>query len=156
MPEPQRNSANVIVFPPLLYGATLVAGLLLQLLWPLPLFHWPPSRWIGGALAAASAILAKWGENAMRRAGTNVKPSEPTLAIVQDGPFRFSRNPLYLSLTMLYIGASLIFNALIPIVLLPFLLAVVQLGIIHREERYLEATFGDEYRNYRARVRRWF
>jgi protein-S-isoprenylcysteine O-methyltransferase Ste14 len=106
-------------------------------------------------VAVASAVLAKWGETVMRRAGTNIKPSQPTTAIVQTGPFRFSRNPLYISLTLFYLGVCLMFNALWPLLLLPPLLVVVQRGIIYREERYLEAKFGEEYRDYRRRVRRW-
>ena len=151
----EGDCANVIAFPPLVYGGTLLFGLLLQLIWGLPIFDPHPPKWIGGTVALLSAALAKWGERTMRRAGTNIKPSQPTTAIVQDGPFRFSRNPLYLSLTLFYIGAALIFNALIALLLLPPLLVVVHFGIIRREERYLEAKFGDGYRQYRARVRRW-
>jgi len=151
----QSDCPNVIAFPPLVYGGTLLLGLLLQLIWPLPIFDPHPPKWIGGAVALLSAALAKWGEKTMRRAGTNIKPSQPTTAIVQDGPFRFSRNPLYVSLTLFYIGVALIFNTLIPLLLLPLLLAVVHFGIIRREERYLEARFGDQYRQYCARVRRW-
>ena len=155
MPEQKKDCANVMAFPPLVFAVILLAGMVLQFVCPLPLFHWHPSRWIGGVLAVVSAVLAKWGEIALRRAGTNVKPSEPTTAIVQGGPFRFSRNPLYLSLMMLYVGVSLMFNALMPILLLPLLVAVVHFGIVRREERYLETKFGEPYRHYRQKVRRW-
>ena len=151
----ERDCPNVIAFPPLVYGGTLLFGLLLQLVWPLSIFEPHPPKWIGGSVALLSAVLAKWGDHTMRRAGTNIKPTEPTITIVQDGPFRFSRNPLYISLTLFYVGVALIFNAVIPILVLPLLLVVVHLGIIRREERYLEAKFGDQYRQYRARVRRW-
>lgn len=155
MSELKKDCPGVIGFPPLLYAGTLLAGFLVQFFFPIHLSTWHPLRWIGGTLAALSAVLAKWGESRMRRAGTNVKPSQPTTAIVQDGPFRFSRNPLYLALTILYLGVCLMFNALWPLILILPLLVVVQCGIIYREERYLEAKFGDEYRNYRKRVRRW-
>src|SRR2546428_4546541 len=124
-----------MAFPPLVYGGTLLFGLLLQLVWSLPMFDPHPPKWIGGLVALLSAVLAKWGDNTMRRAGTNIKPTEPTITIVQDGPFRFSRNPLYISLTLFYIGVALIFNALIPMLVLPLLLVVVHFGIIRREER---------------------
>ena len=155
MEESKKDAPGVLVFPPLLFGGTLAIGFLIQLLWPLHLSSWRHLRLVGGVLAVASAVLAIWGAGTMRRAGTNVNPNAPTLRLVQNGPFRHSRNPLYLSLTLFYLGVSLIFNALWPLLLLPAVLIVAQRGIICREERYLEAKFGDEYRQYRQRVRRW-
>jgi protein-S-isoprenylcysteine O-methyltransferase Ste14 len=155
MGDGNKDCPNVIALPPLVFGAVLGIGLLVHWFWPIPIGNLQPPRWIGGGLAASSAVLAIWGERAMRRAGTNIKPTEPTTAIVQDGPFRFSRNPLYLSLTILYVGVALMFNALIPLLLLSPLLVVVHFGIVRREERYLEAKFGSEYTDYCKRVRRW-
>src|SRR3954470_17043556 len=155
MAGPHKDCANVIAFPPLVFGAALLLGILLHLLWPLPIGDlWFPG-WVGGSFAVLSALLAIWGDNALRRAGTNIKPTQPTTAIVKDGPFRFSRNPLYLSLTILHIGVALMFNSLILLLLLPPVLFVVHFGIIRREERYLEAKFGAEYLDYRRRVRRY-
>lgn len=91
----------------------------------------------------------------MRRAGTNVDPREPTTAIVTGGPYRFTRNPLYVSMTLMYTGISALANALWPMLLLPGVLAVMNKGVIEREERYLERKFGDEYLRYKAGVRRW-
>src|SRR5690242_1630211 len=68
IPEQKKDCANVIAFPPLVFAVILLAGMMLQFVWPLPLFYWHPSRWIGGVLAIASAVLAKWGEIALRRA----------------------------------------------------------------------------------------
>ncbi len=153
MTDENLDSPGVIAFPPLLYGGTFLLGLLLQLWAPLHPFPPVPARWIGGALLVGGAIVAKWGELTMKRAGTNVNPSQPTLAIVSGGPFRFSRN--YLSLTIIYLGLTLLMNALWPLILMPALIAVVQWGVILREERYLEGKFGRAYREYRTRVRRW-
>src|SRR4051812_13216766 len=111
-PSPKKDLPGVIGFPPLLFVGALVLGFLLQLLVPLHLFGSPPPKWIGGIVALASAALAKWGETVMRRAGTDIKPSQPTTAIVKSGSFRFSRNPLYISLTLFYVGVCLMFNAL--------------------------------------------
>lgn len=143
------------MFPPLLYLATLAVGLLLH--WLVPRHPLPPTaaRLLGAALVGASAVLGRWGERTMHRAGTNVDPRQPALELVEDGPFRFSRNPLYLALTGLYLGITLLVNAVWPLLLLLPLLAVVRWGIVGREERYLEAKFGEPYRAYRARVRRW-
>jgi protein-S-isoprenylcysteine O-methyltransferase Ste14 len=114
-----------------------------------------PARVAGVVLLVASGILARSGEAAMKRAGTNIRPDQPSLALVSDGPFRFSRNPLYVAVTGLYLGITLLVNALWPLVLLVPALVVLQRGVIAREERYLEAKFGEPYRAYRSRVRRW-
>jgi protein-S-isoprenylcysteine O-methyltransferase Ste14 len=80
---------------------------------------------------------------------------QPVSSLIQDGPFRYSRNPGYLSLTMLYAGIAVARNALWAILALPLVLYVIQREVIEREERYLERSFGEEYLNYKARVRRW-
>ena len=91
----------------------------------------------------------------MRATGTNVDPTLPTTAIVVSGPFRFSRNPLYLALTLVYSGLTLAFNVWWGVVVLIPLLAVMHRGVVVREERYLERKFGERYRQYRSRVRRY-
>jgi len=155
MTERSPDSPGVIVIPPLLYLGTLIVGVILHVLVPLPAFPPLPARIVGVVLIVASAALARWGERTMRRAGTNVRPDRPTLAIVTDGPFRFSRNPLYVSLTGLYLGIALIIDDVWPLVLVVPLLIVMRWGVVAREERYLDAKFGEPYRAYRARVRRW-
>ena len=145
----------MVALPPLLYAGALAVGLLLHWLAPRPPLPATTARILGAVLVAGSAVLARWGERTMHRAGTNVDPRQPALQLVADGPFRFSRNPLYIALTGLYLGITLLVNAVWPLLLLLPLLAVVRWGIIGREERYLEAKFGESYRAYRARVRRW-
>jgi protein-S-isoprenylcysteine O-methyltransferase Ste14 len=137
------DSPGVIAFPPLLYAATLVASLLLQVLVPWHPFSVPLSRFYGGFLLISSAVLAKWGENTLRRAGTNVDPHQPSLVLVTEGPFRFTRNPLYLALVGLYLGITLLLNAFWPWLFLLLLLVITHYGIVRREERYLEAKFGE-------------
>lgn len=150
------DSPGVVVFPPLLYAGTLLLGVLMHFLVPLPVAL--PSlaaRVLGVAVLAASAFLARRAEAAMRRAGTNVRPDKPTTALATDGPFRYSRNPLYLATTGLYVGVALLIPAIWPLLLLMPLLFVLHWGVIAREERYLGAKFGAPYDAYRARVRRW-
>jgi len=156
MPEQRSDSPGVIAFPPLLFGGTLAIGLILHFLAPVRPFPAVPARIVGALLLVGSAALAKWGESTMRRAGTNVRPDQPATAIVVDGPFRFTRNPLYVATTGLYLGISLLVDAVWPLVLLVPLLVIVEWGVVRREERYLEAKFGEAYRSYRMRVRRWF
>ena len=88
-------------------------------------------------------------------ADTTMHINKPVSSLVQHGPFRYSRNPGYLFLTMLYAGIAVLKNALWAILPLPLVLYVIQREVIEREERYLERTFGEEYLAYKARVRRW-
>ena len=149
------DSPGVVVFPPLLFGGALAIGLALHWIWPAHPLPSLPARVVGLALLVASGLLARSGEAAMKRAGTNIRPDQPTLALVFDGPFRFTRNPLYMALTGLYVGITLLVNALWPLLLLIPVLGVLRWGVVAREERYLEAKFGEPYRVYKARVRRW-
>jgi protein-S-isoprenylcysteine O-methyltransferase Ste14 len=146
---------DVLVFPPLLFGVTLALGLLLHLIYPVNLLPVLLARVVGTLILIASVWLALSAEAAMKRAGTNVRPDRPTLALVTDGPFRFTRNPLYLAAIGIYVGIALLVDTLWPLVLLIPLLVVLAKGVIGREERYLEAKFGETYRNYKSRVQRW-
>jgi len=100
-------------------------------------------------------LLLGWFEWAMRHAGTPTNPYKPVSNIVTEGPFRYTRNPAYLSMTMIYVGVATLANALWAILLLPAVLLAIRRGVIEREERYLEGKFGEEYLRYKARVRRW-
>jgi len=149
------DNPNVIAFPPLIYAVPMAVGILLHALFPMNLLPPVLANVVGGLSFILAVILAVLASRTMRQAGTNVNPSQPTTAIVSDGPFRFTRNPLYLSLTLLYSSISLLANALWPMLMLPIVLIIIERGVIAREERYLEDKFGEEYRHYKARVRRW-
>ena len=84
-----------------------------------------------------------------------MSPREPSTALAVDGPFRFTRNPLYLALTLFYLGIAVSLDALLTVLLIAPLLAFVTVGVVKREERYMERKFGQEYLDYKARVRRW-
>jgi protein-S-isoprenylcysteine O-methyltransferase Ste14 len=152
----QRSDCPEVRLPPIvLFGVALALGFILHWLKPVPLLHTWAGRLLGVALFVASFWLARAAEKVFRRAGTNIRPDQPSLVLLTDGPFRFSRNPLYLATTGMYVAVALFFNALWPLVLLLPMLAVLHFGVIRREERYLEAKFGAPYRDYRHRVRRW-
>jgi protein-S-isoprenylcysteine O-methyltransferase Ste14 len=153
--EPSSDAAGVVVFPPVLFGGTLLVGLILHWLLPVALLPGRAARLLGLAILVASALLVRAAEAAMKRAGTDPRPNHPSLAVVTDGPFRFTRNPMYVGTTGLYVGVSLLVNAVWPLVLLLPMLAVLHWGVVRREERYLEGKFGEPYRAYRSRVRRW-
>jgi protein-S-isoprenylcysteine O-methyltransferase Ste14 len=105
---------------------------------------------VGGGMA-----LAAWFARTMRAADTTIRIDKPVSSLVQEGPFRYTRNPGYVSLAMIYAGIAALRNALWAILFLPLVLIVIQRQVIEREERYLERTFGEEYLAYKARVRRW-
>jgi protein-S-isoprenylcysteine O-methyltransferase Ste14 len=154
-PRAEPDSPGVIIFPPVLPIGTLFLGLLLQFFWPLHLSseHWP--RIPGLLLMVTCGPVAPWAFRTMKRAGTNVLPDKPSLVIVTDGPFRFTRNPIYVANSLVYLGLALICNALWPVILFAPMLMVLYWGIVRREERYLEAKFGATYLDYKARVPRW-
>lgn len=154
MAEPADNP-GVIAPPPLIYGAALLLALLFHRLQPMPIVGRTSALWPGILLAALGVALAIWGRHALVSAGTNVNPYRPSTAIVDSGPYRFTRNPLYVSLTIMYVGLTLAFDTWWGFILLVPVLIVMHLGVIRREERYLEEKFGESYRRYRARVRRY-
>ena len=157
-PDSELDSAGVVVKPPLLYAGALALGLVAQAMHPLLLIPRGSRlmRRLGGAaLLGTGLAVAGWAKRTMGRAGTSVDVDTPTTALVTAGPYRYSRNPIYLALSALYLGVALLVNARWPVLLFPALLAVMQRGVVEREERYLARHFGQEYLAYRARVRRW-
>ncbi|MEW6324962.1 MAG: isoprenylcysteine carboxylmethyltransferase family protein [Nitrospirota bacterium] len=110
---------------------------------------------LGLSMIGTGVLLAAAGFRAMIRVGTHIDPFKPTTALATDGPFRFTRNPLYLSLTLLYGGIALFVNLPWAMLLLPIVLWMIRRGVIDREERYLEQQFGEDYLRYKRRVRRW-
>ena len=146
------DTSQVVIFPPLLYIGSLLLGLLVQSLYPLPRVLSLP---LGSGLISSGLVLLIAGVQVMRQAGTNVKPSLPTTALVVNGPFPFSRNPIYLAFTLLYGGIAVLIHAVWAVWLLPIVLGVLHYGVIAREEKYLERKFGSEYLAYKSRVRRW-
>lgn len=150
-------SAGIIAPPPILYLGALLLGLIAQEIQAWPLFSVPDGglRWVGVLLVILSVGLVRWSFVALRRTGTTANPRVPSQALVVTGPFRWSRNPIYLAMTGLYLGVTLIANALAPLLLLVPLWVVMHFGVIRREERYLAKRFGPAYLAYTSTVRRW-
>src|SRR5262245_18657267 len=105
------DKPDVIMLPPALYGIGLVAVLILRWLWPLSISESSLPFWLGLSFLAHGGALAVWGQKIMRAAGTNVSPSFPSTAIVTSGPFRISRNPLYVALNLMFLGLTLATNS---------------------------------------------
>lgn len=155
MTEDAADKPGVIALPPFIYLAFLLAGLGLEVIAPTALLAAPLRYFVGGALIAGGLALAVVASGRFRAAGTNVRPTLPATALVTDGPYRFTRNPMYVALTAVYLGLTLTADSLWLLILLPLLLAVMHYGVIRREERYLAGKFGTPYHDYVGRVRRW-
>ena len=155
MTDTSRDNAGVIAPPPLLFLAGLVVGLILDALFPTPFSDAPLNTILGLVVVVLSIMLGLWAVINMRQAGTSPDPRDPVSALVTSGPFSFTRNPIYLSFVLFFIGVSLLANSWLMLVILIILIFVMQNGVIEREERYLEDKFGDEYRQYKAKVYRW-
>jgi protein-S-isoprenylcysteine O-methyltransferase Ste14 len=156
VPDEEQDKAGVVAPPPLIYLGPLLLGLLLQRRFPIASFlPRTMARGLGWPLVVGGVLLLGWFEWAMHRAGTPTNPYKPVSGIVTEGPFRYTRNPAYLSMTMIYAGVAALANTLWAVLLLPVALQVIRRGVIEREERYLERKFGEEYTCYKARVRRW-
>jgi protein-S-isoprenylcysteine O-methyltransferase Ste14 len=150
----RRGTAGVIAPPPVIFLLFLGLGFVLEALMPdndLPAWL----QWIGAALIAAGVALVFWFETALNRVNTSANPYRPTTALTTSGPYRFTRNPAYVGMAIVYVGIALAADAPWAIVMLAPALVVIQLFVIVREERYLERLFGEEYLSYKRRVRRW-
>ncbi len=149
--------AGVIALPPLIFLAFLVAATVLEAVVPLPLLagHAFARYLASAALVVCGLVLIAMGTSRFIAAGTNIPPNLPTTALVVDGIYERTRNPLYLGTTLIYLGLGVAAGSLWAIVLVVPLLWVINVGVIAREERYLERKFGDAYRAYKARVQRW-
>ena len=155
MTKDEKDNAGVVAPSPLFYAAGLLIGLVLDFLWPLALMpdrgHYPVAFI---AIAAAGALIA-WVVFEFRKAGTKLDPRRPTSTLVTTRPFRLSRNPAYLSLCLLYVGIGIATDGVWTLGMIVPVLVAMHVGVIFREERYLEAKFGEDYRRYKASVRRW-
>jgi len=150
-----EDTSGVRFPPPLIYVGGFVIGYLLDRAVPLTLTSWPLGEPIGWALVAVGVALMGSAVMTFRRAGTSLNPAKPTTRVVVHGPYRFTRNPMYVGWVIVYLGCVLLTNTVWPLVSLPVVLVLISRAVIAKEERYLAAKFGDAYRAYKARVRRW-
>ncbi len=144
--------------PPLLFVAGFLAGWLVHRSRPVP-FVAPASAATtdvaGWIVIGVALIVIAWALVTFHRHRTAVYPNQPAARVVRSGPFRLSRNPMYVSFTLLYLGLSLLMNTLVPLIFLPVVIFLLVLLVIRREERYLRSAFPAEYEAYCRDVRRW-
>ncbi len=150
-----KRATGVILPPPVIYLLFLAAAWLLESVLPIAL---PENLWtdyIGWGLIDAGVLLMLWAGLLMLWRKTTVNPYGKPAKLLGEGPFRFSRNPIYLADSLIYCGIALLWSSLWPWLLLPALIYSMQRGVIVHEERLLTRLFGEAYGNYCQRVRRW-
>ena len=146
---------GVIILPPLLMVLALMLGLVLHRFWPLPIGAPSLAIALGTVLAVLAIACMAWGRVTLAKGGTNVSPRRPTTAIVTNGPFRFTRNPLYLGVMSLFAGVTFLFGTWWGVAVLIPVFLILHYGVVLREEAYLECKFGESYRSYKAVVPRY-
>ncbi|WNV03609.1 isoprenylcysteine carboxylmethyltransferase family protein [Candidatus Methylospira mobilis] len=147
---------GVAVPPPFLYATAFLSGMALNYFWPWPLFPDPLAQFTGTAMLIASILIIAPVLLRFRRHQTTLDVRKPVSALITDGPYAYSRNPVYVSLTLCYLGAGSIVNQGWILLLTPPLLLVMHYWVVCAEERHLQAKFGVYYSNYKKKVRRWF
>src|SRR2546425_7780645 len=156
LPNVGQDVANLgLVRPPLVYLTSLVTGALIHLATPFPLLPKSLAAPLGAFLVVVAIALFSYSVAKFRAAGTRVPARKPTTVIVQTGPYRFSRNPIYLAFSLLQLGIAIWVNSLWLLATLVGAVALIHCVVIRREEQYLERRFGAQYLNYKASVRRW-
>ena len=155
-PGTRADAANLgLLRPPVVYLASIALGLVVHYAWPVQVVPPSVSTSVGGILTILAIGLFIAAVRTFRAAGTPVPGNLPTTTIVRTGPYRFSRNPIYLAFSLFHLGLATWVNSLGLLMTLIPAIAVMALVVIPREERYLEARFPSEYASYRAGVRRW-
>jgi len=156
--DQRADTAQVIMRPPLAWGLAIIVGLALN--WLMPLSFLPAGLaatlfGISVAVFVLALALAAWAITTMARAGSNVPTNRPTTTIVDTGPYGFTRNPIYLGMFLALIGLAVALDNPWLLLMLVLFALLIRYGVVAREEAYLERKFGDVYRGYRSRVRRW-
>ncbi len=150
-----QDNPGIRVPPPLIYALPLLLGLMLDTRRHVSFLPRGMARGLGLSLVGGGLVLNGWFLRTIRKADVPLRTDKPVPRLTMEGPFHYSRNPSYLALAMIYAGIASVRNSLWAMLLLPLVVTVMQREVIGREERYLERTFGAEYRAYKAQVRRW-
>lgn len=155
MSAPPHAPPSRIPWPPLLFLASLAVSLGLHWLWPIAL--WPGHRlWIVGVILILLALtITVWAHHVLAQAHTTIRPDRASDALVTTGPFRFSRNPLYIALIAVSSSVALLLNDAWPLLATACLALALNSIVIPKEERHLAERFPEQYARYRQRVRRW-
>ncbi len=146
---------NVVVMPPVLVLGTLAGTFVVDAIWPAAFLPLDLQIVLGGGLFALGLGLLALALREFRRVGTNLPTSRPTLALATGGPYRFTRNPIYVGLCLGYLGIAVAGDSLWAVAGVIPVAVVLHFGVVKREEAYLEAKFGEPYTRFKAATRRW-
>lgn len=149
------DKPGVIAPPPLIFLGGLMVGFLISWFYPFGMLSKMFGYAAGASLLTAGLVIIFIVRSKMKKANTNIQPWKPTNAILSDGVFAYSRNPVYVGMILIYIGVVFLLDSLWVLPPLFLVLLAMHYGVILREERYLERKFGEEYLVYKQRVRRW-
>lgn len=146
---------NVKIIPPMIYALTFLAAFLMEMVVGTDFFRWGAQLLAGLFFLSFGTGLMTWSVAILIRSGTNVPTYMPTKKIVTRGPYSFTRNPIYIGLTCVYVGFAFLFDIVWAFIFIGPLIYFITKYVIFREEEYLEKKFGDVYLEYKADVRRW-
>jgi protein-S-isoprenylcysteine O-methyltransferase Ste14 len=154
-PSDPNDHPKIIAFPPLIWLVSVITSLLVHFAFAVRMLPYGVALTLGIVCVIAAPCLAGSALVAMRAAGTNVNPAKPAVTIVRNGPYRFTRNPMYLALCLLQAGLGFFLNDWITLLFVVPLALVFHFGVILPEERYLTAKFGESYLTLKREVHRW-
>ena len=155
-PSAAQDVPNLgLVRPPIVYLISLISGAVIQLATPFPFLPGTLAVPLGAPLVVVAIALFAYSVATFRAAGTPVPARKPTTMIVRAGPYRFSRNPIYLAFSLFQLGIAMWINSVWLLATLVGAVALMHYFVIRREEEYLERRFGVQYLDYKASVRRW-
>ena len=143
------------VLPPVYFLAALILMALMHYQLPGAQIIGEPFRYLGAVLVAAGLVWVSWAALLFRRAGTAIRPYQPSTALVIVGPYRVTRNPMYLAMVVILLGTGILLGSAVPFIVVPAFAVLIERLFIRMEESVLETAFGQAYREYQAKVRRW-
>ena len=154
-PCPGLHGPGVRIHPPVIYAISILSGIVLNNYWPQTMPYDIRGHLYGGIVIGLAILIAGFSIFEFHRANTDVRPDKPDSALIISGPYRYTRNPLYIVLTLVQITIALWFNnAWVLVLIIPSVIVITQYAIT-REECYLEKMFGQDYLDYKQHVRRW-
>jgi protein-S-isoprenylcysteine O-methyltransferase Ste14 len=153
--ESTNERARIVINPFLIYIVLGLCAVVLQALLPQPFIPASIARPLGVVILVVNLVIGLPAVRSMFAARTSPNPHRPTTALVFSGPYRFTRNPMYVGLTLMYTGLAIFFQLTWGLALLPLVVWLITIWVIVPEETYLEQKFGAQYLNYKSRVRRW-
>ena len=143
------------LLPPTIALFAIVTMIVLHVFLPIAIVVRAPGSYAGSLLLATGVAMIVWSRRVFQAAGTPIRPFTGSTVLIRHGLYRWSRNPMYLGAVLLVAGVAIFLGSLGPLVVVIVFFVILQSGFIRREERLLDVTFGERYRNYRRSVRRW-